>query len=389
MDKASHKPQAAGSHAAAGLMLAGVQTRPGLQLVNTGLRLAEPVGASNPAWANATARLLDWLEIAITPVAPRRAQGLAKVADWARSAAGTNLAPRFAPWLPISPVALQHPASPDLPRADWVASYLFDHGPGSAARGDALDLMLMSAHPACCEPDDDGTAPLPRLAIVEAMIRAARAEGRSRIALIVPARQRNAASRQLLLADRTLTREGITLEVLGIEQALGELALARPRWDGLIVSPHLRSIVFALVAQASGIAGPWPMLWHGPSGLVLAASEALCEAGARLPLDGVVLVQALALTLQQAGMAPAALRLHESCARLRDSGVVTPSRGSPAPYVTEVDDAQFIALVCDGAAAGKRAVPDWRAVPDLPRSGTTGEAVRLTVVASNKPSPAS
>lgn len=394
MDRANHKPEAADHRTASTPpRLASVADRShapgGLQLVSNGLRLAEPVEASDPAWADATARLLDWLQIAVEPVALRRVQGLGRVADWARAAAGPATAPRFAPWQPISPVALQHPASPELPRADWVASYLFDHASGGAVGVGARDLVLMSAHPARCEPEEDGAAPLPRLAILEAMIRAARAEGRFRIALIVPARQRSAAARQLLQVERALTREGLTIEVLGIEQALGELVLAHPCWDALIVSPPLRSIVFALLVQASGIAGPWPMLWHGAAGLAVVASEALCEAGARLPLDAPVLVQALALTLREAGMTPAALRLYESFAHVRGSGVVTPTRGSPAPYVTQVDDAQFVALVCGGAAPGRRAVPQWRALPDSPPPGTTGEAVRLRVVAFNKPSPAS
>jgi hypothetical protein len=390
MDRANHKPQSADT--AHGPQAAATRAggRPGLRLVSTALQLAEPVTASDPAWADTTARLLEWLEIAVEPVAARRVQGLGRVADWARVAAGSAPAPCFAPWQPFSPVALQHPASPDLPRADWVASYLFDHGQGSAARAGGLDLVLMSAHPARCETDEEGADPLPRLTIVEAMLRAARAEGRSRIAIIVPSRQRSAVSRQLLRADRGLTREGMTIEVIGIEQALGELVQAQPRWDAVVVSPQLRSIVFAMIAQTSGVTGPWPMLWHGANGLVMTASEALCEAGARLPLDAPVLVQALALTLQQAGMTPAALRLHESSAQLRDSGVVTPSRGSPAPYVTEVDEAQFVALVCAGAAPGRRAVPQWRALTDLSVScGTTGEPVRLTVVASNCSTPAS
>jgi hypothetical protein len=221
------------------------------------------------------------------------------------------------------------------------------------------------------------------------MIRAARAEGRAKIAIIVSARQRNAAARQLLLADRALTRDGVSLEIVAIEQALPGLLPAYPHWDALIVSPELRSIAFAMLAQASGIAGPWPMLWHSGSEPVLVASEMLCEAGARLPLDAAVLVQALALTLHHAGMASAALRLHESGAHLRASGIVTPSRGSPAPYVTEVDDARFVQLVCADAAPGPRPAPRWLALPERPAAGTTGAPVRLSLVVSKSSTPVS
>lgn len=389
MDIANHKPQAAAPERRFGAVPPACEQGAGLRLVSTGLRLAGPVAPGDPDWADAVACLIGWLEIAVEPAAPRPARGLGKVAEWARAGAASAAAVRFAPWQPISPVALQQAASPELPRADWVASYLFDHGQGRAGGAGALDVVLMSAHPARCEAAEDGEAPLPRLVTVEAMIRAARAEGRAKIAIIVSARQRNAATRQLLLADRALTRDGVSLEIVAIEQALGALVSARPRWDALIVSPELRSIVFAMLAQASGMAGPWPMVWHGGGEPVLVASEMLCEAGARLPLDAAVLVQALALTLHHAGMASAALRLHESAAQLRDSGIVTASRGSPAPYVTEVDDAQFVQMVCAGAATGRRSAPEWLALPNRPATGTTRAPVRLALVAENSSLPVS
>lgn len=383
MDTANHQQEFASQEQGQRLASATAQSRPGLRLVSTGLRLAEPVAAPDAAWADAFARLTSWLDITVEPVASNRTPGLQKVAAWARSATGSAAAPLFAPWQPISPVALQNADSPDLPRADWAVSYLFDHGQGSGVRAGALDLMLMSPHPARCEPGEDRAAPLPRLGIIEAMLRAARDEGRTRIAIIVPASQRNAATKQLLMANRSLTRDGVELEILAVEQALAGLLLPRPQWDALIVTPCLRSIVFAMLAQATGVAGPWPMLWHGARGLVLVASEMLSEARGRLPLDAVVITQALALTLQHAGKTPAALRLHRASAQLRDSGVVTPSRGSPAPYVTKVDDAQFVQLVCFDGAVSKRVVPQWRALPDVPPTGTTGDAARLTLVAAN------
>lgn len=386
MDKANYKPQSETQAPDCAAASASPRTPPALRLIATGLRLAEPVTPPDPAWAQAFARLLGWLDVGVDAVAAARGHGLRKVTGWARGAAAEQPAPLFAPWQVISPVAFQAGGGAELPQADWAASYLFDHGQGTAAASAApTDLVLMSPHPARCAVEEAGDGPMPRLAVLEAMIRAARDEGRTRLALIVPARQRNAFARHLLRADRALTREGLELEILPVEQAVPALMAPRPRWDALIVMPEWRSIVFALLAGAGGATAPWPMLWHQPGGTVLVASEALCEAGARLPLDAVVLVQALALTLRQAGMGAAALRLHESCARLRESGTVTPARGSPAPYVTEVDDARFVELVCTGAATSGRTMPRWRALGDPALPGTAREDTRLYIIASNPP----
>lgn len=357
--------------------------RRGLRLVSGGLRLAEPVAASDPLWQDAFADLLEWLGIAVEPVAAPRTAALRKMTDWARAAVGGEGAVQFMPWQVMSPIALQQGSDAGLPRAEWMASYLFDHTVGTGHRAGPLDLMLMSPHPAACIAEEAGALPLPRPALTEAMIRAARAEGRSRIAIIVPAALRNAFARQLLLADRELTREGLELEIIAIEQALGSLTLARPKWDALIVMPELRSIVFALLAEATGIRAAWPMLWHGARGAMLVTSEALAEAGARLPLDAPVLVQSLAVTLHHAGRSAAARRLHEAFVRLRDNGVVTPSRGSPAPYANTRSDAEFVGLICAGMGIGSRPVPQWRALGESAGGGTSAAPVRLTIVASN------
>lgn len=363
-----------------------VRAAQGLRLVSNGLRLAAPVAPPQGAWEAGFARLQGWLGIAIAPVTAQSAPGLRKMADWARGLAAPS-APHFAPWQMISPVALQDGGSPELPRADWAVSYLFDHGPGSAVRAGTLDLALLSPHPAACSADEDGAPPLPRLAVLEAMLHAARAEGRTRIAILVAARQRNAMARLLLLAERALTREGIELEVLAIEVALAGLNCAPPRWDALIVMPEWRSIAFTLLTEAAGRKGPWPMVWHGGQGPVLVASEALCEAGARLAFDAPVLVQTLALALHHAGMATAARRLHEAAARLRDSGVVTASHGSPAPYVKTLADGEFIELVCAATSGGHRAAPHWCALAASLARTTASAPLRLELVASNAPNP--
>jgi len=384
MDRANQLPEPASLSRTLPLAPAASSTRGGLRLVGGGLRLAEPVAAPDPQWQNAFAELLEWLGIAVEPVAAPRSVAFRKMADWARGAAGAGGAVQFMPWQVTSPVALQNGGQADLPGAEWIASYLFDHTVGTgSARAAPIDLMLMSPHPAVCVADEPGALPLPRPAITEAMLRAARAEGRSRIAIIVPAALRNGFARQLLAADRALTREGLELEVIAIEQTLGSLTLGRPKWDALIVMPELRSIVFALLAEATGIRAAWPMLWHGARGTMLVTSEALSEAGARLPLDAPVLVQSLAVTLHHAGMTAAARRLHEACVRLRDNGVVTPSRGSPAPYANTRSDSEFVNLICAGMGIGSRPVPQWRALGEGPVGGTSAAPVRLNLVASN------
>jgi hypothetical protein len=386
MDRANQVPGPAPLVRDLPLAPAAPVARGGLRLVSGGLRLAAPVAPPDAEWQAAMAELLAWLGIALEPVAPPRPQGLRKMADWARAAAGAGEAVQFTPWQTVSPVALQTGGDAGLPRAEWIASYLFDHAAGTGHRSGSLDLMLLSPHPSACLAEEAGALPLPRPSVTTAMLRAARAEGRSRMAIIVPSAQRNAYARQLLLADRELTREGLELDIIAIEQALAGLTLARPKWDALIVMPELRSIVFALLAEATGIRAAWPMLWHGPRGLVQVTSEALVEAGARLPLDAPVLVQSLAVTLHHAGMSAAGRRLHEACVRLRDNGVVTPSRGSPAPYVNTRSDAEFVSLICAGMGIGSRPVPHWRALGAAPDGGTSAGPARLSLIASN-PSP--
>ncbi|MFN3864457.1 MAG: hypothetical protein ACK4RT_09280 [Erythrobacter sp.] len=357
--------------------------------MNDRLRLADPVAAPDPQWRAAFADLIAWLGVTVDPVAAGRPAALCKLADWRRGAAGADRAVRFMPWQAISPVALQQASAAPLPHAQWIASYLFDHSVGGGrVHRKPLDLMLISPRPAACAADEAGAPALPRPALIQAMIRAARAEGRSRIAIIVPAALRNGFARQLLAGGRAFARAGLELDIIAIEQALGALTLERPAWDALIVMPRLRGIVFALLAEASAIRAPWPMLWHGSRGVELVTSEALCEAGARLPLDAPVLVQSLAITLHHAGMTAAARHLHEACVRLRDKGVVTPSRGSCAPYANTHSDAQFISLICAGMGIGSRPVPRWRALGEGPAGRASAAPVRLNLVAAN-PSPQS
>ena len=387
MDRASFQTQNLSDTSANDAVRPAAKAPSPLRVVGGGLRLAEPVAAPDPQWEAAFAGLRGWLGIALDPVPAPRASGLRKMTDWARGPA-SGIVPQFAPWEVFSPVSLQPGANAEWPRADWMVSYLFEHGPGSAVRAGTLDFALFSPHPAACTRDEGDALPLPRLAVIEAMLHAARAQGRTRIAIVVSASQRNAFASRLLRADRNLTREGMTLEVLAIEAAMPGLASSSPRWDAVIVMPEWRSIVFTLLATASGRKGPWPLLWFANGqALVRASSEALVEAGGRLPLDAPVLIQTLALTLHHSGMGAAARRLHEAATRLRDSGIVTVSRGSTVPYARTLEDADFVELVCAGMSQGHRAAPHWQAMAASLVCGTIAAPARLSLIASTASAP--
>jgi hypothetical protein len=145
------------------------------------------------------------------------------------------------------------------------------------------------------------------------MIRAAVAEGRERIAIIVHARQRTALAAMRLAEDRSLCPEGFAVDILAIQDALPALMAPGAPWDAIIAMPELRITVFILLAETSGVRGPWPMLWY-KLGVRRVTSklrgEVRGEGTGRLPLDAPALIHALALTLHAAGKAGAALRLH-------------------------------------------------------------------------------
>jgi hypothetical protein len=79
--------------------------------------------------------------------------------------------------------------------------------------------------------------------------------------------------------------------------------------------------------------------------------------------------------------------VHEAAARLRDSGVVTASRGSSAPYVKTLEDAEYIAVVCAVTTSSQRAAPHWHALAASLAGGAAARPSRLELVASNAPSP--
>ncbi|WP_073973700.1 hypothetical protein [Erythrobacter donghaensis] len=357
--------------------------RPQLALVDARLRLVHPAGGIPAEWCTALDALLGWLGIAanILPAAPRGR--FKRLTDWS-----TPGAPLFAPWLGWSPAAFQHGGLGHLPQAQFVVSYLLDH-PRSAPPGlGGPDLMLMSPHPAQCLAEAAGDVPVPRAGVLAAMIRAARAEARARLAIIVTARQRNAVATRLLAAGRELTGAGLTLDLLTLEEALPLLMGTRAPWDAVIAMPDLRSTVFTLLGHTSGVCRAWPMLWfagEGERALRLVTSEAAGEGASRLPLDAAALIHTLALTLKAAGAARHAARLHEAWALLRDSGVTTAGNGqSGAPYAREVADDAFLAMLCRGDAVSKRPQRPWRALEEQKSAGTGSQSAHLRIVSSSQ-----
>lgn len=381
-----HSHQTAGQpvSAAARLSDAAPLPRPALALVNARFALAEPGEPAPQPWRDGLDALLGWLgiEAAIVPAAAARSRGLARMAEWALPPAAP--APVFAPWLGWSPAAFQHGGLAALPRAQFVASYLLDHARGQASGQAGLDLMLLSPHPATCAAEAAGDVPTPRAAVMAAMLRAVRAEGRERIAVIAGSRQRNTLARQMLAAGKAALGENTAFDLLTIEEALPQLVAGAGRWDAVIVMPDWRSTVFTLLHEASGLRSGWPMLWFdGAGGLTAVTSEVPGEGLSRRPLDAPALIHALTLTLHHRGAGRAAARLHDGWARLRDSGVTTPARGGDAPYARVVDDAAFLDLLVQDAAVSKRPQTPWRAIKNAEIAKSGSQMPSLRIVASN------
>jgi len=355
--------------------------RPALAVVNSRFRLAAPPEAAPAGWQDGLARLLEWLGVDAEFVPAARARRLPRLAGWGLAA--DVPAPVFAPWIGWSPVALQHGGTAALPDAHFVASYLLEHARGALNGRGAIDLVLMSPHPALCETEEAGGVPLPSTAVLKAMILAARDEGRKRLAIILQARQRNAVAARLIALGKALTRDDFELDILTIEDALVPLLSGRPQWHAIIAMPDLRSTVFTLLGEACGVRCAWPMLWFaGEGALRMVTSETPGECASHLPLDAAALVQALALALDRGGAGQAARRLHEGWARLRDSGVMTSGRGAEeAPYANAVADETFLAMITSDAAASKRPQPEWCALKKVALMTNAGSQVpRLRIV---------
>lgn len=357
--------------------------RPQLALVEARLRLVHPAGEIPPEWRAALDGLLGWIGVNAEIVPAERPRGLRRLADWAVPGV-----PVFAPWLGWSPAAFQHGGHAHLPQAQFVVSYLVDH-PRAAPPGlGGLDLMLVSPHPAQCIAEEAGDVPVPRAGVLAAMIRAARAQARERLAIIVTARQRNAVASRLLAAGKAVTGGSLTLDLLTLEEALPPLMGTRAPWDAVIVMPDLRSTVFTLLRHASGVCRAWPMLWYAGEGtraLRLVTSEAPGEGVSHLPLDAAALIHTLALTLHAAGARRQAARLYEGWALLRDSGVNTAGhRQGGAPYVSDVADSAFVAMLCRGEAVSKRPQQIWRPLQNDKNASAGSQAAHLRIISSHK-----
>ena len=363
--------------------------RPELRVVSARFALVQPDEPAPAEWQAGLDALLDWLRLDADVVSERDTRSRARLPGWGKPAAA--VAPVFAPWLAWSPAAFQQGGLAGLPRADWAVSYLADPGTGlggPAQRG--IDLALMSPLPSACVAEDAGGVPVPRAGVLRAMLAMARTQGRSRIAVICPARQRNAIARQLLVADRALTREGAALDVITIEDALRPLMAGAAPWDAVIAMPEVRSIVFTLLAETTCISGPWPMAWHrqAPTGtLIMVSSEGAGDGQRRIALDASTLVQGLALICHASGIRQAARRLHDAWSRLRDAGAATAMRGACAPYAKQVSDAEFVRLLTRDARASKRSVAAWRALGEAMPAQVPAAPCQLRIVSANPLSP--
>ncbi|WP_379923643.1 hypothetical protein [Erythrobacter sp. R86502] len=311
------------------------------------------------AWQQGLDQILEWLDLDL-PIAVKSASTrLGQLAEWAAPGLGAECAAVFAPWRVTSPAMLQNADGGSALQVTWLASYLFDYGAGKLPRGGPLDLVLMSPHPSACDQAQAGYSPLPRARLMRTMIAAAKAEGRRKLAIIVDAGSRNAMISQLLLADRSLTRDGIEIEILSVEDALGVLVRQLDCWDALIVMPQWRSIIFALLAELSRIKQPWPLLWYR-RGLQLVTSEAIGPRVGKQALDAPLLVLGLIAAMRQQGQPQAAQQLYEGAAQLWDRGIATPGRPSVAPYAHHLSDEEFLLQVIKAAPAkNHRPIQRW------------------------------
>lgn len=362
---------------------------PRLTLVRTALRLTEPTVPAPQEWRAALGELLGWLGVEVEILPPPRPDRLARLPGLRPRAprAGEGV-PVFAPWTAWCPTAFQNGGSAGLPDAEFVASYALEHHRAFAEpwRGDA-DIMLLSPHPAACIATTGDSAMLPRAGTMRAMIRAAVAEGRERIAILVHARHRTAMHALRLAEDPRLCPPGVRLEIAAIEEALPLLVTGAGRWEAIITMPDLRGMVFAMVGQATRMRGPWPMLWSVRDRLVQITAEALGQnegaSAGQVPLDAALLTHALTLGLHAAGFQVPAARLHAGWARLRGSGVTTTGRGDDAPYVTEVPDAEFVTLLCRDTVGDHRLPITWRALKCQQKSVFGNREPGLRIVPAN------
>lgn len=364
----------------------GPSARAKLALVNGEFILAHPSEGVPSEWRDAIDRLTQELAIDARWAVEGRPAGLIEKARRVVKSGSEFQQPLFAPWRVVSPTSFQDGRTQaGASGAQWAASYLFDFGPvrlntaGSNTPG-PIDLVLMSPCPETCAVDDAGVGPLPRISVLASMVRAAQLEGRKRLAIIVREAARATLATRLLGFDPSLNEASLTVEFLSIEEAVVRIQRGSLEWDALIAMPDLRGVVFAMLAEANGVTGPWPMLWFARE-LRLVTCEAMTPTSGRPGLDATALMQSMALLARHSGRQFAANCLYEGWAALRDRGIVTAGRSSSAPYVNEIGDEAFVGLVDRDYAGNTRRLPAWKAVSCQEQSAPKApHNARLTLV---------
>ena len=358
-----------------------VRERAELTLVSGSLAFSSPDQLLPAEWEQAIESLTGALGIDAHWVSSDQPVSLI---EKARRAVGTGNAlhtPAFAPWRIISPTVFQLGKENLAARdAQWVASYLFDFGAACPAANGSVDLVLMSPCPQTCVSDDPVVGPLPRLNTLASMVRAAADEGRKSLAIVVREAARATLATRLLGFDASLNEASINVEFVSIEEAVMKMQRGSLEWDAVIAMPELRGVVFAMLQQATGISGPWPMLWFD-RGLRMVTCEALDRAGVAIDLDATALVHSLALFAHHSASQYAAQQFFQSWATVRDSGVVTPARSSSAPYVNEIEEAAFIDRAASNGVHSSRPLPSWKGIGCEDRQcEKSAQPVRLSLV---------
>ncbi|MEL6737395.1 MAG: hypothetical protein AAFO28_00565 [Pseudomonadota bacterium] len=358
-----------------------------LTLVRTGLTFARPDEGVPAVWGEAIEALTQELGIEADWVANGSSETLLQKARRAVGAGSQVQAPIFAPWRVTSPTLFQTGQPFEAATgAKWVASYLFDFGPACSANGGSVDVALMSPCPEVCVSDDAQIGALPRLSVLAEMMRAAAAQGRTNLAVVVREAARATLATRLLGFDMSLNALPLEVEFISIEEAVMDIQSGAFDWDAVMAMPDLRGIVFAMLAQNAGVSGAWPMLWFDRGqALRLVTREALTGVGVGAnqssQLDATALLQALSLLARHTGHQYAARRFYESWAAMRERGIVTALRGSSAPYVNQIDEAAYIDQAIRDPASQKRPLPSWKGLAGGESDARKAEpTVRLSLV---------
>ncbi len=350
-----------------------------LEIVSSStLNLCQPLPDAVPAaWQTATVLVAQQLGFDVRQVPKHTASWLKELIPWVSSTMTAPPAPIFAPWRSWSPEALQQVSQLALPNASWVSTYVFGKQPKRPGSRDVIDIMLMSPLPGGCAPDHL----IPQPKVLQAMIEAARSENRRKVTIVTDAQRRNGIVMHLLFLDLADNRYTMAIDVVSIEDALSELAGDPASGDAIIVLPDLRSLVFAMLSEITGISGPWPMMWHERNTCMISC-EAIGNMGRSIPLDVSLLVQALALAAKRAGLISTAERLGGAAAALEECGGGGDSERFVGRDRVSLSDEDMIKTLGRSIASGQGAYPLWHAVAPRGALAKTRLSPRLTLVHS-------